>query len=421
MASLYQAATCGRMQSVVVPATDVEVQALSKRQTFLGAAVPLPLSNPTRRRQWGQVSMALATPAPGEVVEKPKLRLGETVRVGVLGASGYTGSEIVRLLACHPFFNVTMMTADRKAGMPLSSVFPHLATQALPDMIAVKDANFDQVDAVFCCLPHGTTQEIIAALPSKLKVVDLSADFRLRDVKVYEEWYNGAHRAPELQKEAVYGLTELYREQVRNARLVANPGCYPTTVQLALAPLLEGGLIEKDNITIDAKSGVSGAGRGAKEANLYTEIAEGIHAYGVGHHRHMPEIEQGLSDAAGADVRVSFTPHLMPMSRGMQSTMYVNIKPGKTIDDLHQHLSSFYRDEEFVSVLAKGQVPHTRNVRGSNYCLVAVFPDRIPGRAIVISVIDNLVKGASGQALQNLNLMMGCPEDCGLLQQPMFP
>ncbi|CAI6008560.1 unnamed protein product [Closterium sp. NIES-65] len=296
--------------------------------------------------------------------------------------------QIVRLLAVHPSLQVTVMTADRKAGLPLSSVFPHLISQVdLPNMVAVADADFSQVDAVFCCLPHGTTQEIIAALPEHLKIVDLSADFRLRDVNEYAQWYGGEHRAPKLQEEAVYGLTEIYRDAVKAARLVANPGCYPTSVQLPLIPLLQSKLILPDGIIIDAKSGVSGAGRGAKEANLYTEVAEGIHPYGVTNHRHVPEIEQGLKEfAGGADVTVSFTPHLMPMSRGMLSTIYVQMAPGATVDDLREHLISRYQDEEFVVVLPKGIVPHTRHVRGSNYCLVNVFPDRIPGRAIITSV-----------------------------------
>lgn len=345
----------------------------------------------------------------------------DTVRIGVLGASGYTGAEIVRLLATHPAMNVAVMTADRKAGQPLASVFPHLMAQNLPDMVAVKDADFSKVDAVFCCLPHGTTQEIIAALPKDLKVVDLSADFRLKDVDQYKEWYNGEHRAPELQKEAVYGLTELHREEVRNARLVANPGCYPTSVQLPLVPLLKAGLIEKHGIIIDAKSGVSGAGRAAKEANLYTEVAEGMKAYGVTRHRHVPEIEQGLAESIGSEVTVSFTPHLIPMSRGMQTTNYIQLKNGATVEDLRDHLINTYQDDEFVQVLSSGIVPVTRHVSGSNYCLINVFEDRIPGRAIIISVIDNLVKGASGQAVQNMNLMLGLPETLGLLQQPMFP
>ncbi|KAF8409986.1 hypothetical protein HHK36_002506 [Tetracentron sinense] len=224
-----------------------------------------------------------------------------------------------------------------------------------------------------------------------------------------------------IQKEAIYGLTEVSRDEIRDARLVANPGCYPTSIQLPLVPLIKANLIELRNIIIDAKSGVSGAGRGAKEANLYTEIAEGIHSYGITKHRHVPEIEQGLSDASHSIVTVSFTPHLMPMSRGMQSTIYVEMAPGVTIEDLYQQLRISYEDEEFVVLLEKGAIPHTRNVRGSNYCFMNVFPDRIPGRAIIISVIDNLVKGASGQALQNLNLMMGFPENMGLLYQPLFP
>lgn len=345
----------------------------------------------------------------------------ETVRIGVLGASGYTGAEIVRLLASHPHFSITMMTADRKAGQSIGAVFPHLVTQDLPDMVAIKDADFSHVDAVFCCLPHGTTQEIIKGLPKELKIVDLSADFRLRNINEYEEWYGQPHKAPELQKDAIYGLTEVSREEIQHARLVANPGCYPTSIQLPLIPLIKGNLIQLKNIIIDAKSGVSGAGRGAKEANLYTEIFEGIHSYGITKHRHVPEIEQGLSDASSSKVTVSFTPHLMPMSRGMQSTIYVEMSPGVTIDDLHQQLSRNYVGEEFVKLLDKGVVPHTRHVRGSNYCFINVFPDRIPGRAIIISVIDNLVKGASGQALQNLNLMLGYPENLGLQYQPLFP
>lgn len=348
-------------------------------------------------------------------------KVEKSVRIGVLGASGYTGSEIVRLLANHPHFGINLLTADRKAGQSIGSVFPHLITQDLPNMVAIKDADFSSVDAVFCCLPHGTTQEIIKGLPKSLKIVDLSADFRLRDTSEYEEWYGQEHRASDLQKEVVYGLTEILREEIKDARLVANPGCYPTSIQLPLVPLIKANLIEFRNIIIDSKSGVSGAGRGAKEANLYTEISEGIYSYGVTRHRHVPEIEQGLSDAAHSKITVSFTPHLMPMSRGMQSTIYVEMASGVTTEDLYQQLKKAYEDEEFVILLEKGAVPHTHNVRGSNYCIMNIFPDRIPGRAIIVSVIDNLVKGASGQALQNLNLMLGFPESTGLLYQPLFP
>ncbi|KIZ02291.1 N-acetyl-gamma-glutamyl-phosphatereductase [Monoraphidium neglectum] len=342
----------------------------------------------------------------------------DVARVAVLGASGYTGAEVVRLSALHPNITIAALTGEKQAGKSFAEVFPHLVSASnIGALVKIADVDFDQVDAVFCCLPHATTQQIIKSLPTNLKIVDLSADFRLRDVNTYAQWYGGEHAAPELQEEAVYGLTELKREEVKKARLVANPGCYPTTVQIPLVPLLEKGLISKDDIIIDAKSGVSGAGRAAKESNLYTEIAEGINAYGVSSHRHMPEIEQGLSDAAGADVRVSFTPHLM----GMQSTIYVKLENGATPDSLRAELEARYAGEPFVRILPKGVVPHTRHVRGSNFCFINVFPDRIAGRAIVICVIDNLVKGASGQALQNLNLVMGFPETTGLLQLAMFP
>ncbi|WP_172821972.1 N-acetyl-gamma-glutamyl-phosphate reductase [Magnetospirillum sp. XM-1] len=343
------------------------------------------------------------------------------VSVAILGASGYTGAELVRLLALHPAFHVKVMTGDRKAGQSMDSVFPHLGGLKLPNLVAIDQVDFKTVDAVFCCLPHGTTQEVIAALPASVKVVDLSADFRLFNVDTYAQWYGHEHRAPDLQKQAVYGLTELARGPVAKARLVANPGCYPTSVQLPLIPLLKAGLIEATDIVIDAKSGVSGAGRAAKEANLYTEVTEGMHAYGVASHRHSPEIEQGLSEAAGAPVLVTFTPHLIPMSRGMLSTIYVKTKKGAKAADLRACLAKTYNDEPFVRVLPEGVVPHTRHVRGSNHCLMSVFDDRVPGRIIITSVIDNLVKGASGQALQNMNLMFGLPETLGLEQQPLFP
>eukprot|EP00271_Cylindrocystis_brebissonii_P010541 TRINITY_DN26748_c0_g1_i1.p1 TRINITY_DN26748_c0_g1~~TRINITY_DN26748_c0_g1_i1.p1 ORF type:complete len:420 (+),score=92.02 TRINITY_DN26748_c0_g1_i1:184-1443(+) len=418
------AAIASQLIPTILGSTDVSSsKQVQKAATSLRAVARPTVALPSGSSRRVAVRAAVAAPPAEDTVVAATADSKEVARIGVLGASGYTGAEIVRLLAVHPFFKVSVMTADRKAGMSLASVFPHLIAQdsELPPMVAVKDADFSQVDAVFCCLPHGTTQQIIASLPSHLKVVDLSADFRLRDPAEYKEWYHGEHQALELQKEAVYGLTEIYRDQVASARLVANPGCYPTTVQLPLIPLLKAKLIETDGIIIDAKSGVSGAGRGAKEANLYTEIAEGIHSYGISSHRHVPEIEQGLSEFSGSDVKVSFTPHLMPMARGMQSTIYVKMTEGTTIEDLRSTLTSRFESEEFVRILPPGVVPHTRHVRGSNYCLVNVWADRVPGRAIIIAVIDNLVKGASGQALQNLNLMMGHPETTGLLQQPMFP
>ena len=345
----------------------------------------------------------------------------DTLRIAILGASGYTGAELVRMLLRHPRARIVALTAERQAGKPLAEVFPHLGGYGLPDLVKIDQVDFAGVDVVFCALPHGTTQEIVAGLPGHVKVVDLSADFRLFDLGTYETWYGHAHKAPELQKEAVYGLTELARAEVARARVVANPGCYPTASQLPLAPLLEKGLVEADDIIIDAKSGVSGAGRDAKQANLFGEVAEGIHAYGVGGHRHAPEIEQGLSEAAKRPVLVNFTPHLMPMSRGILTSIYVKLANGATTDDLRAALSARYEGEAFVRVLPKGQAPQTRHVRGSNHCLIGVFDDRLPGRAILLSAIDNLVKGASGQAIQNMNVMLGLPETMGIDQAPMFP
>ena len=343
------------------------------------------------------------------------------LRIGILGASGYTGAELLRLLARHPGVEVRLLTADRQAGKPLSDIFPHLGTLELPVPVKIEAADWSGIDLLFCCLPHGTTQEVIAGLPRELRVVDLSADFRLADIESYAQWYGHAHRAPELQKEAVYGLTELARAAVAGARLVANPGCYPTSAQLPLVPLLESGEISADDIIIDAKSGVSGAGRDAKQANLYAEVTEGIHAYGIASHRHAPEIEQGLSQAAGRTVTVNFTPHLMPMSRGILASIYVRLANGSTADSLRATLVRKYAGEAFVRVLPAGQAPATRHVRGSNHCLIGVFADRVPGRAILMSAIDNLVKGAAGQAVQNMNLMAGWAETTALEQQPLFP
>ncbi len=343
------------------------------------------------------------------------------VRVAVLGASGYTGAELMRLLLRHPAARIVALTGERQAGKPVAEVFPHLAGHGLPDLVKIEDVRWDGVDFVFCALPHGTTQQVIAGLPKGLKVVDLSADFRLADVDTYAQWYGHAHQAPDLQREAVYGLTEVNREGVRNARLVANPGCYPTSSQLPLIPLLMNDLIQADDIIIDAKSGVSGAGRDAKQANLFGEVAEGIHAYGIASHRHAPEIEQGLSLAAGRPVLVNFTPHLMPMSRGILSSIYVRLRNGVKPADLHAALAERYAREPFVRVLPEGVAPHTRHVRGANHCLMNVFPDRLPGRAIVLSVIDNLVKGASGQVVQNFNVMQGYDETAGLDVIPVFP
>ncbi len=344
-----------------------------------------------------------------------------TIKAAIVGASGYTGAELVRLLSNHPHVEITALTADRKAGMRMAEVFPHLGGLNLPGLVKMDEVNWADIDVCFCCLPHGTTQAFIASLPQNVRIVDLSADFRLKDVEEYAKWYGGEHLAPELQKEAVYGLTEINREDIKKARLVANPGCYPTSAQLPLVPLLKDKLIASEGIIIDAKSGVTGAGRSPKEGILFCEVSDAIHAYGIGTHRHGPEIEQGLSEAAGKDVYVSFTPHLMPMNRGILSTIYVSLNEGVSVDALRTHLDKTYADDAFVRVVEEGVSPATRHVRGSNYCLIGVFADRQPGRAIIICVEDNVVKGASGQAVQNMNIMFGFDETVGLTQQPMFP
>jgi len=347
----------------------------------------------------------------------------DRVRIGILGASGYTGAELLRLLRYHPQAEIRALTADRQAGKPIAAVFPHLAGEGLPDLVAIGEVDWHDLDLVFCGLPHGTTQEIIAAVLKAnpaIKILDMSADFRLRDMGTYAQWYGHEHRAPELQGEAVYGLTEFYREKISTARLVACPGCYPTAALLALVPLANAKLIDVDDIVIDAKSGVTGAGRGLKQSTLFSEAGEGLSPYSVGTHRHAPEIEQEIGVAAGAKVTVNFTPHLIPMSRGELCTSYVRLN-GASADDLRAALEQAYRDEPFVRVAKKGVLPQTQNVRGSNYVQIGVFADRIKNRAIVISVLDNLVKGSAGQAIQNMNLMLGFPEATGLEQIALFP
>jgi len=348
----------------------------------------------------------------------------DKIRIGVLGASGYTGADLVRLALLHPAVEITALTANTHAGKAMAEVFPHFSFVDLPRLTTIEETDWGSVDAVFCGLPHGTTQEItrtVLAEHSGVKFIDMSADFRLRDPATYKAWYGNEHVALDLQAEAVYGLTEHYRTAIRDARLVACPGCYPTASLLALLPLASGRLIEVSDIVIDAKSGVSGAGRGVKQNLLFTEAGEGLSPYAVGKHRHMPEIEQEIAKASGEEVLINFTPHLIPMSRGELCTAYVRLAAGTSADDLRAALADAYRDEAFVHVAPAGVLPQTQNVRGSNYCQIGVVKDRIPGRAIVISVIDNLVKGSAGQAVQNFNLMFDIEETTGLMQQALFP
>jgi len=341
-----------------------------------------------------------------------------THTIAILGASGYTGAELVRLIATHPDMRIVALSGERKAGQPMAAVFPHLRHLDLPDLVKIEEIDFSTVDLAFCALPHATSQAVIKELPRDLKVVDLSADFRLRDPAEYEKWYGKPHAAIELQAEAVYGLSEFYRDEIRTARLVAGTGCNAATGQYALIPLIRAGVIDLDEIVIDLKAGVSGAGRALKETLLHAELSEGFHAYAAGGiHRHLGEFDQEFAKVAGRPVEVQFTPHLIPANRGILATVYVRGAPER----IHATLASAYEGETFLQVLPFGEHPSTRHVRGSNFVHIGVVADRRPGRAMVIAALDNLTKGSSGQAIQNANLMLGLAEETGLMLAPCFP
>lgn len=341
-----------------------------------------------------------------------------THKIAILGASGYTGAELVRLIATHPSMDIVALSAERKAGRTMAEVFPHLRHLALPPLVKIDEIDFSSVDLVFCALPHATSQSVIKALPRDLKVVDLSADFRLRNPADYQKWYGKPHDAPELQAEAVYGLTEFYRDEIKSARLIAGTGCNAAAGQYALRPLIEAGVIDLDEIVIDLKAAVSGAGRALKENLLHAELSEGYHAYAVGGtHRHLGEFDQEFTKAAGRPVHVQFTPHLIPANRGILATVYVRGDAAA----VHDALATAYKNEIFIHVLPFGQHPSTKHVRGSNFAHIGVVADRLPGRVMVIAALDNLTKGSSGQALQNANLMLGEEEAAGLMLAPVFP
>lgn len=346
------------------------------------------------------------------------------LHVAILGASGYTGSELVRLLARHPRVALKALTADRKAGQAMADVFPQFAALDLPKLTTIDEVALDAIDLVFCALPHGTTQKVIASLFEKkpdIKVVDLSADFRLADPAAYEAWYGHPHQALHLQGEAAFGVTELNRAAVKSARLVANPGCHSTTSILPLVPLLKERLIDPQTISIVSATGMSGAGRAAKEEMLFSEVSEGVHAYGVGKHRHTAELDQEFDKASGVVCRATFTPLLIPMNRGIYATITVRLSQGSDAEALHAALTTAYWGSPFVTVLPFGKAPQSRHVRGSNNVQIGVVADREPDKAIVLSTLDNLVKGASGQAVQNMNLVAGFEETEGLTQLALFP
>lgn len=341
-----------------------------------------------------------------------------TYNIAILGASGYTGAELIRLIAGHSSMTIKALGGNSKAGQSMASVFPHLRHLDLPDLVTMEEIDFSAIDLCFCALPHKTSQEVIAKLPKTLKIVDLSADFRLRDPEEYQRWYGNPHAALEQQAEAVYGLTEFYREQIKSARLVAGTGCNAATGQFALRPLIEAKLIDLDDIIMDLKCAVSGAGRALKENLLHAELSEGYHAYALGGtHRHLGEFDQEFSLLAGREVKVQFTPHLMPANRGILATCYVK----GNARAIHAALGAAYAGETFIDVLPFGEAPSTRHIRGSNFCHIGVTGDRIEGRAIVVAALDNLTKGSSGQALQNANLMLGIEETEGLMMAPLFP
>jgi len=344
----------------------------------------------------------------------------EKKKVAVLGASGYTGSDLLRLLLVHPNVEITHLTAEKHAGKMISDVFPHLKGFLDLELKPLKPKSIPKdIDIVFAALPHGTSAKVIKELYERdIKIIDLGADFRLSN-KNYKKWY-GEHPCPELIKKAVYGITELNRHKVKKAKLVANPGCYPTSSILGLAPLLINKIADHASIIIDSKSGVSGAGRSPSLDYHYSEVNEGMKAYKVGEHRHMPEIEEALSNYSGLKVKVSFTPHLIPMDRGILSTIYVNLNKSLTTKKLIDIYNEHYKDERFVRISPENVYPSTNQVRGSNYCDIGVKVNS-NNTAVIVSVIDNLVKGASGQAIQNMNVMMGYEETTGLEMSPVFP
>lgn len=341
------------------------------------------------------------------------------IKVGVVGGTGYTGVELLRLLAAHPQVALAAITSRKDAGTAVADMFPSLRGQVSLKFTDPRESPLAGCDVVFFATPNGVAMEQAQSLlDSGARVIDLAADFRIKDVASWEKWYGMKHASPALIADAVYGLPEVNREKIRGARLVANPGCYPTSVQLGFLPLLEAGIVDLDHLIADAKSGVSGAGRKAELHILFPEAADNFKAYAVPGHRHLPEITQGLTQAAGKPVRLTFVPHLTPMIRGIHATLYARLTAAADLQALYEKR---YAGEPFVDVLPPGAHPDTRSVRGANFCRIAVHRPQGGDMAVVLSVIDNLVKGAAGQAIQNMNIMFGLPETMGLDGAALFP
>ncbi len=341
------------------------------------------------------------------------------IKIGIVGGTGYTGVELLRILARHPEAQLAAITSRKETGMPVAEMFPSLRSSVDLKFSDPKEAGLAACDVVFFATPNGIAMtEAQALLDAGVKVIDLAADFRIKDIAVWEKWYGMTHACPDLVKEAVYGLPEVNREAIKSARIVANPGCYPTATQLGFLPLIEAGVVDNKHLIADTKSGVSGAGRKAETHILFSEASDNFKAYGVPGHRHLPEVRQGLARAAGHEVGLTFVPHLVPMIRGIHATLYGRLT--KEVD-LQALFESRYADEPFVDVLPAGSQPDTRSVRASNLCRIAVHRPQGGDMVVVLSVIDNLVKGAAGQAVQNMNLMFGFTENTGLAHVPVLP
>ncbi|ADU62003.1 MAG: N-acetyl-gamma-glutamyl-phosphate reductase [Pseudodesulfovibrio sp.] len=351
--------------------------------------------------------------------------MSHMIKAGLVGVTGYTGMELARLMVHHSSMELVRVTSRAEAGKRLADIYPFLHRLPLGELVITRPDAADlaeECDVVFLAVPHKTAMEIAAELLELgVKVVDLSADFRLNDKAVYEQWYDTEHTRAGLLSEAVYGLPELYLDRIMGARLIANPGCYPTSAILGLAPALTAGLVETGDIVIDAKSGASGAGRAAKVGTLFCEVADSFRAYGLPTHRHTPEIEQELTKLAETNITVSFNTHLLPIDRGILSTIYTRLKGTRTIDEIHDIFTDFYSDKPLVRVLPKGLLPETRHVRGTVFCDLGLVVDPRTNRLIILSAIDNLCRGASGQALMNANLICGLDIDEGLPMAPMMP
>lgn len=341
------------------------------------------------------------------------------LKVGIVGGTGYTGVELLRLLSQHPEVSIHAITSRNEAGLAVAELFPSLRGRVSLKFCDPAAAGLDKCDIVFFATPNGIAmQQARSLLDDGVRIIDLAADFRIKDIAVWEKWYGMAHACPDLVVEAVYGLPEINREKIRHARLIANPGCYPTAVQLGFFPLIETGIVDLDHLVADAKSGVSGAGRKAEVHTLFSEASDNFKAYGVPGHRHLPEIRQGLSYVAGKSVGLTFVPHLTPMIRGIHATLYARLTADADLQALYE---ARYANEPFVDVLPPGAHPETRSVRGSNLCRIAVHRPQGGDTAVILSVTDNLVKGAAGQAIQNMNLMFGLPETLAIDQVPLLP